>query len=349
MQVTVQVISQILNGQIEGDANAMITHPAKIEEATEGSICFLSSPKYEHYAYETLATALLVSHDFKPQKPIKPTLIRVNDVRESVAILLEQFAQQRKTQSKNTQSLASIEESASIGVNTTIGAFTVIHANAIIGNNCRLHEQVFIGENVIIGNNVELFTGVKIMRDCVIGNNCVIHPNTVIGSDGFGFAPKSDGSYQKVPQVGNVVIGNNVEIGANTVIDRATMGSTVLKDGVKLDNLIQIAHNVEVGKNTVIAAQTGVAGSVKIGESCMIGGQVGIAGHLTIADRTQIQAQSGIASSIKKTDTALYGSPAFNYSDYVRSHIVFRTLPLMEKRLRSLERMIRDFNEIKEN
>lgn len=348
MKVTAKAISQILNGVIEGNPDVVITHPAKIEEGTQGSICFLANPKYENYAYVTKASVLLVSKDFEAQKPISATLIRVEDVRQSVAVLLQQFAQYQKQTPKssdNTKITSGVDENATIGENTTVGLFTIVRAGATIGENCTLHEQVFVGENVKIGNNVELFTGVKIMHNCVIGDNCVIHPNTVIGSDGFGYAPQKDGSFEKVPQIGNVVIGNNVEIGANTVIDRATMGSTVIKDGVKLDNLIQIAHNVEVDENTVIAAQAGVAGSVKIGKNCMIGGQVGIAGHLSIADQTKIQAQSGIAGSIKKPDTAVYGSPAFNYNEYVRSHIVFRSLPRMEKRLRALERMVREMSE----
>lgn len=348
MKVTAQAICQILNGEIEGNPEVIITHPSKIEEGEEGSICFLANPKYENYAYTTKASALLVSKDFEAQESISATLIRVDDVRQSVAILLQQFSQYQKQTPKNandTNITSGVDKNATIGQNTTIGLFTIVRAGSIIGDNCTLHEQVFIGENVKIGNNVELFTGVKIMHNCVIGDNCVIHPNTVIGSDGFGYAPQKDGSFQKVPQIGNVVIGNDVEIGANTVIDRATMGSTVIKNGVKLDNLIQIAHNVEVGENTAIAAQAGVAGSVKIGKNCMIGGQVGIAGHLMIADETKIQAQSGIAGSIKKPNTAVYGSPAFNYNEYVRSHIVFRSLPRMEKRLRALERMVREMSE----
>lgn len=353
MKITAQAISQILNGEIEGNPEVIITHPAKIEEGTNGSICFLANPKYENYAYTTKASVLLVSKDFEAQKPIAATLIRVNDVRQSVAILLHQFSQYQKQTPKsadsNSKIASGIDKNATIGKNTTIGLFTIVRAGATIGSNCTLHEQVFIGDNVKIGNNVELFTGVKIMHNCVIGDNCVIHPNTVIGSDGFGYAPQEDGSFKKVPQIGNVVIGDNVEIGSNTVIDRATMGSTVIKDGVKLDNLIQIAHNVEIDENTAIAAQAGIAGSAKIGKNCMIGGQVGIAGHLSIADRTKIQAQSGIAGSIKKANTAVYGSPAFSYNDYVRSHIIFRNLPRMEKRLRTLERMVREISENEED
>lgn len=353
MKVTVQTLAQLLHGEIEGKSDVVVTHPAKIEEGTEGAICFLDNPKYENYAYTTQASVLLVSKDFRSKKTIQPTLIRVSNVRQSVAILLQHFSEYQKQQPKSTTSnseiTSGVDETASIGANTTIGLFTVVRAGATIGNDCILHEQVFIGENVKIGNNVELFTGVKIMHNCVIGDNCVIHPNSVIGSDGFGYAPQKDGSFKKVPQIGNVVIGNHVEIGSNTVIDRATMGSTIIRDGVKLDNLIQIAHNVEVGENTAIAAQAGIAGSAKIGKNCMIGGQVGMAGHISIADRTKVQAQSGVGANVKKTDTALYGSPAFKYNDYVRSHIVFRSLPQMEKRLRTLERIIREISENSED
>jgi UDP-3-O-[3-hydroxymyristoyl] glucosamine N-acyltransferase len=347
MKVTAKAIAQLLNGEIQGNPDVILTHPAKIEEATIGSICFLADAKYEHYAYTTAASALLVSKEFQVARPITATLIRVSNVRQSVAILLQEFSQYQKTTPKDTQNLAVIDESATIGEGVNVGAFTVIRPKATIGNNCTFHEQVFIGDNVKIGNNVELYAGVKIMNDCVVGDNCVFHANAVIGSDGFGFVPNEEGIYQKIPQIGNVVIGNDVEIGANTVVDRATMGSTVIRDGVKLDNLIQIAHNVEIDKNTVIAAQTGIAGSAKIGKNCMIGGQVGIAGHLTIADGTRIQAQSGIGKNIKKTNTAVYGTPAFDYGDFVRSHILFKNLPRTEQRIRELEQLVKQLLENK--
>jgi UDP-3-O-[3-hydroxymyristoyl] glucosamine N-acyltransferase len=347
MKVTAKAIAQLLNGEIQGNPDVILTHPAKIEEATIGSICFLADAKYEHYAYTTAASALLVSKEFQVERPITATLIRVSNVRQSVAILLQEFSQYQKTTPKDTQNLAVIDESATIGEGVNVGAFTVIRPKATIGNNCTFHEQVFIGDNVKIGNNVELYAGVKIMNDCVVGDNCVFHANAVIGSDGFGFVPNEEGIYQKIPQIGNVVIGNDVEIGANTVVDRATMGSTVIRDGVKLDNLIQIAHNVEIDKNTVIAAQTGIAGSAKIGKNCMIGGQVGIAGHLTIADGTRIQAQSGIGKNIKKTNTAVYGTPAFDYGDFVRSHILFKNLPRTEQRIRELEQLVKQLLENK--
>jgi UDP-3-O-[3-hydroxymyristoyl] glucosamine N-acyltransferase len=340
MEVTAKAISQILNGTIEGDPNVRITHPAKIEAASSGAICFLSNPKYEAFAYDTKASAILVSEDFAPQRPIPATLIRVKDVRMAITMLLQQFGQQPEVVAPTSEVMTFVSPDAKVGSSTTIGAFTVIRAGAVVGEGCQLHEQVFIGDKVRVGNNCTIYPGVKIMFDCVIGDNCVLHANVVIGSDGFGFLPQADGSYKKVPQIGNVVIGNDVEIGANTVIDRATMGSTVIKDGVKLDNLIQIAHNVEIDENTAIAAQTGIAGSAKIGKSCMIGGQVGIAGHIKIADGTRIQAQSGVGTNITTPNTALYGSPAFGYHNFLRSQVLFKKLPLMEKRLQALEKML---------
>jgi len=342
MQVTAQVICQLLNGTIEGNPDVIITHPAKIEEGAEGSICFLANPKYEQYAYESKASALLVSETFEAKGAIAATLIRVKDVRQSVTILLQQFSQYQAANAPKNKDLALIDATVNIPSSTSIGAFVVIKENAKIGDNCIFHEQVYIGKNVSIGNNVVLQSGVKIMHECKLGDNITIHANTVIGSDGFGFLPQEDGTFKKVPQIGNVIIENNVEIGANTVIDRATMGSTIIKQGVKLDNLIQVAHNVVVGKNTVIAAQTGIAGSAKIGENCMIGGQVGMAGHISIANKTKIQAQSGIGKNIKKEGTAVYGSPAFNYGDFVRSHVVFKNLPTVEKRLRALENLVKE-------
>jgi UDP-3-O-[3-hydroxymyristoyl] glucosamine N-acyltransferase len=345
MQVTAQAICQILNGTVEGDPNVVITHPAKIEEGTEGSICFLANPKYEAFAYDSKASALLVSDDFVAKKPIAATLIRVKDVRQSVAILLQQFSQYQQSKTPQNRDLAFIDDTAEVPSSTSVGAYVVIKENAQIGENCIFHEQVYIGKNVKVGNNVVLYAGVKIMHDCVIGDNSFIHSNTVIGSDGFGFLPQADGTFKKVPQIGNVIIEDNVEIGANTVVDRATMGSTIIKKGVKLDNLIQIAHNVVIDENTVIAAQTGIAGSTKIGKNCMIGGQVGIAGHISINDGTKIQAQSGVGKTIRKPDVVLYGSPAFNYSEFMRSQVLFKNLPSMEKRLRELENLVKQLSQ----
>lgn len=338
--VAAKDIAQLVGGIIEGNPDVLINKPAKIEEADGNSITFLSNPKYEKYVYQSDAGAILVSNEFVPTSPIAATLIRVNDVYATVAFLLDFFGKiTSPTSNSSISKVCSIAESAKIGENCSIGDFTVVSQNAMIGDDSKISPQVFIGQNVIIGKNCVIQAGVKIYHDCVIGDNCILHANIVIGSDGFGFAPQADGTYKKVAQIGNVVIGNDVEIGANTTIDRATMGSTLISNGVKLDNLIQIAHNVEIGENTVIASQTGVAGSTKIGKNCMIGGQVGFAGHIQIADGTKIQAQSGIASTIKEPNTALFGSPAIAYSDFIRSFTVFKKLPDLSKRLDKLEKL----------
>ncbi len=339
MQATVQQIADLVKGIVEGDATLPINRPSKIEEGGEGSITFLGNAKYEHFAYTTTASAMLVAKDFQPARPLIPTLIYVENVYESIAILLERFGAQTESFT-GISAQAIIHESAIIGENTAIDALAIIKEGAKIGKNCRIHPHTYIGAEVQLGNNCTIYPGVKIYHACVLGDNCVIHANTVIGADGFGFAPQEDGSYKKVAQIGNVVIEDDVEIGANSAIDRATMGSTYIRKGVKLDNLIQIGHNVEIGENTVIAAQTGVAGSTKIGKNCMIGGQVGFVGHLNIADGTKIQAQSGIASHVKTPDTSLFGYPAIGYRDYVKSYAVFKQLPDINKRLRALEKKL---------
>lgn len=330
-------LAAILQGKVEGNPEVSVNRPSKIEEAEAGSIAFLGNLKYEHYAYTTKASILLVSNDFAPSQPIEATLIRVADVYASVAILLEKFGQAQQPTQIEISSKASIHSKATIGAQSAIGDFSMIEENATIGSNSIIYGQVFIGKNAKIGNNVVLYPGVKIYQDCEIGDNCILHSNVVIGSDGFGFAPNADGTFKKVPQIGNVIIENDVEIGSNTTIDRATMGSTIIRSGVKLDNLIQIAHNVEIGKNTVVAAQAGIAGSTKIGENCMIGGQVGIVGHIKIADGTKIQAQSGVAASITEPKTAVYGSPAIGYSQFLRAFAVFKQLPEVLKRIQNLE------------
>ncbi len=338
MQVTAAQLAHILGGNVEGNSEVSVNRPAKIEEAEVGTIAFLGNLKYEHYAYSTKASILLVSNDFQPSQTISATMIRVADVYASVAVLLEKFGQAQQATNIEISAKASIHASAKIGEQTAVADFSVIEENVIIGSKSIIYPQVYLGKNVKIGNNVTLYPGVRIYQDCEIGDNCILHANVVIGSDGFGFVPTEDGSFKKVPQIGNVLIEQNVEIGANTVIDRATMGSTIIREGVKLDNLIQIAHNVEVGRNTVIASQTGIAGSTKIGENCMIGGQVGIVGHIKIADRTKIQAQSGIAAAITEPNTAVYGSPAIAYSSFLRSFAVFKQLPDVLRRLSVLEK-----------
>ncbi len=339
MKITAKELSQLLNGTVEGNPDVEVFGPSKIEEGKPGTISFLSNRKYESYAYTTASSILLVAKNFKPSQPINATLIRVEDVYASVAVLLEQFGQVVPAQ-KGVDEQAFVNSSATLAEDVSIGKFTIVSNNATIDTGSILYPQVFIDENVKIGKNCILYPGVKVYRDCEIGDDCILHANVVIGSDGFGFAPQEDGTFKKVPQIGNVIIENQVEIGANTVIDRATMGSTVIKAGAKLDNLIQIAHNVEVGENTAIAAQAGIAGSTKIGKNCLIGGQAGFVGHITIADGTKVQAQSGINKAIKEEGTAIYGSPAMPYTDYLRSYAVFRRLPDLSRQISDLKKEI---------
>lgn len=342
MQVSAQAIANLINGTVEGDPDVQVTRPSRIETGGEGSISFLADGKYEQYAYTTTASVLLVQTGFKPTQPIQATLIRVQDVRGAVAQLLEYFNQREQISPKGVSEQAFVHPTAAISTDVTLGKYSVVEEKAQIGKSCVIYDQVYIGKNVRIGDGVILHPGVKIYQNCVVGNNCIIHANAVIGSDGFGFVPREDGSYQKIIHVGNVVLEDNVEIGSNTTIDRATMDSTIIRAGAKLDNLIQIGHNVEIGENTVIAAQTGVAGSTKIGKNCQIGGQVGFAGHLKIADGTRIQAQSGIGSHITEPNSAFFGSPAIAYTDYVRSYSVFKKLPELYKTIHKLEQRLKE-------
>lgn len=337
MNIAVKDIAALVGGTIEGDPELLINRPSKIEEGGVGSISFLGNSKYESFAYSTTASALIVQQEFHPRAAIQATLIRVSDVYAAVALLLEHFNPATDLLT-GISPQAVVDPTAAIGPLVFLDHFAVIGPGAVVGAGSKIHAQVYIGRNVRIGEHCILHPGVKIMHDCVVGNNCIIHANTVIGSDGFGFAPLADGSFKKIPQLGNVEIADGVEIGSNCTIDRASMGSTRIGTGVKLDNLIQIAHNVEIGSHTVIAAQTGVAGSTKIGKNCLIGGQVGLVGHIAIADGTKIQAQSGIASSIPEPNQSFFGSPAMEYGQFVRSHILFKQLPLLEKRLAALEK-----------
>jgi len=337
MKLTAKEIATYLNGRVVGNEEAIITHPGKIEQATQGAITFLSNQKYEAYIYETKATVVLVSEDFKASQKLKPTLIRVKDVYSSIAQFL-QFYEQSFHPAQDISTLSFIHATVQLGENPNVGDFTSIQKEVTIGDNCRIYPQVFIGAGVSIGKNVIIYPGVKVYHNCQIGDNCIIQANAVIGSDGFGFAPQPDGTYEKIPQVGIVILEDNVEIGANTVIDRATMGQTIIKKGTKLDNLIQVAHNVTVGENTVIAAQTGIAGSTKIGNECQIGGQAGFVGHIEVADKVRVQAQSGVATSIKKEGSKVYGYPALSYQEYLRAYALFRQLPEIEKRIRKLEK-----------
>lgn len=341
MEFTAGQIADLLGGTIEGDANAKVNRLAKIEEGEPGSLTFLANKKYEEYIYKTHASLVVVNNSFVPEFPLTTTLIRVEDAYKSFAVLLDTYNKiaQNKVGKENPYTIAS---TAKIGANPYIGSFVYIGDNSVIGDNVKLYPGVYIGDNVTVGSNTTLFAGVKVYSESRIGSNCRIHSGVVIGGDGFGFAPQDDTNYVKVAQIGNVIIEDHVEIGSNTTIDRATLGSTIIRKGVKLDNLIQVAHNVEIGEHTVIAAQTGIAGSTKIGRFCMIGGQVGIVGHLIIADKVKIAAQSGIGGSITKEGEVVQGSPAFGIGDYKKSYVGFRKLPEILARLEELEKQIKD-------
>ena len=343
MEFKASMIAGFLHGEVEGNPDIAVSTFAKIEEGHPGALSFLANPKYEKYLYETDSSIVIVNKSQKLEHPVKCTLIRVDDAYQSFASLLDlyQSAQQEKIGREEPVFVAS---TAKLGENIFLGAFAYVADNAVIGNNVKIYPQVFVGENVIIGDNTVLYPGVKIYHDCKVGNDCVIHSGVVIGADGFGFAPQTDTDFKKVPQIGNVVIEDRVEIGANTCIDRATMGSTILRKGVKLDNLIQIAHNVEIGENTVVAAQTGISGSCKIGKNCMFAGQVGLAGHISIADGVKIGAQSGLNASIKKPGSTLLGSPVMDYQDCLKSYVLTRRLPDLKKRIDELEREVKRLN-----
>ncbi|EJL63368.1 UDP-3-O-(3-hydroxymyristoyl)glucosamine N-acyltransferase [Flavobacterium sp. CF136] len=338
MKFTAEQIAGILEGEVVGNPNAEVFRLSKIEEGEEGSLTFLANPKYINHIYTTRASVTIVNDSFIPESEITTTLIKVEDAYVSFSKLLE-FYNQVKLNKSGIEPQTFISEGTKYGENLYLGSFSYIGQNVVLGNNVKIYPNSFIGDNVVIGDNVYIFAGAKIYSETIIGNNCTIHSGTIIGADGFGFAPNEEGEYNKVPQIGNVIIEDNVDIGANTTIDRATLGSTIIRKGVKLDNQIQIAHNVEIGKNTVIAAQTGVAGSTKIGENCMIGGQVGIAGHLTIGNNVRLQAQSGVARNIKD-DEILQGSPTFGYSDFSKSYVHFKNLPKIVAELEELKKQI---------
>ncbi len=333
------MIAGILNGTVEGDPETKLNTVARIEEGNAGALTFLSNPRYEPFVYTTGASAILVNKDFKPSKKVAATLIRVDNPYQALASLLAWYEQARPAK-KGIHPSAVIDETATMGEDLFIGAHAVISENAVIGDGCSIHPQVFIGENVTIGKNCTLHPGVKVYRDCVIGNDCIVHAGAVIGADGFGFAPVTDANYMKIPQIGNVIIEDTVEIGSNTCIDRATMGSTIIRKGVKLDNLIQVGHNVEIGENTVIAAQSGLAGSTRVGRNCMFGGQVGLAGHLSIADGCKIGAQSGVMSTISEENTTLLGYPATESKQFLKSVVYIRKLPELSSRLDALTKTV---------
>ena len=341
MKFTAEQIAAALNGVVEGNPKVEVSTLSKIEEGIPGSLSFLANPKYTHYIFSTEADIVIVNDDFKPSKPVQPTLIRVKDAYTAFTGLLEMY-QLAKNNKTGISKRASIADSAKLGKDVYIGDFVVIGEDTVIGDNTKIYANSCLGDHCNIGNNTTLFYGVKIYDECVVGSRCTLHAGVTIGADGFGFAPQDGGDFKKIPQIGNVVIEDDVEIGTNTTIDRATLGSTLIRKGVKLDNLIQIAHNVEIGENTVIAAQTGIAGSTKIGKNCMFGGQVGITGHITIADGVKISAQSGIGKSIKKPGSIMEGSPAFPLSEFMRSYVNFKNLDRLVKRVRYLEQKIKD-------
>jgi len=345
MEFSAKTIADFLEGKIDGDASVTVTNVSKIEDGKPGTLTFLANPKYTHYIYTTKSSIIIVYDNFVPEMKISATLIRVSNPYNSFASLLELY-KNSKSQKTGIDSLSSIEKDSEIGIDVYVGAFSVISNMCKIGDNVKIFPQVYIGDNVKIGNNSVLYAGVKIYSDCVIGENCIIHSGAVIGSDGFGFAPQENNIYKKIPQVGNVVIEDNVEIGANTTIDRATMGSTIIRKGVKLDNLIQVAHNVEIGENTVIAAQSGISGSTILGKDLMVGGQVGFAGHIKIADNVKIGAQSGINSNVNKKGEILFGSPAFELKKYQKSSVVFKNLPEMRIKIMEMEKEINELKKL---
>lgn len=327
MEVTAERIAQHFSGEIIGDPQVKVSSVAKIESGKSGNICFLANPKYEKYLYTSKASIVIINKEFKPEKPVEPTLILVDNAYTAVASLLDLLNALKKEKRSGKSLLSYRAFSSKIGKGVFIGRFSYVGSKSVVGDGTQIYPQVYVGNNVTLGKNVVLYPGVKIYDGCSIGDDCILHANVVIGSDGFGFAPTEDGSYKKIPQTGNVILEENVEIGANTVIDRATMGSTIIRKGVKLDNLIQIAHNVEIGENTVMAAQCGVAGSAKVGKECMFGGQVGVAGHIAVADKVHVGAQAGIAGNVKEEGAVLLGSPAINAKEYMKAYAIFRKMP----------------------
>ena len=338
MEFSANQIASLVNGVVDGDGEVKVSTFAKIEEGRSGAISFLANPKYTQYIYSTESSIVLVSKDFIPEQPVKATLIKVEDPYSTVAMLLDMVSKMTAPQLSGIEQPAYIDSSVAVPDDAYVGAFAYIGKNVKLGKNVKIYPQSYIGQNVVIGDNTIIYPGVKIYHNCKIGNNCILHSGVVVGADGFGFAPV-DGHYNKIPQIGNVEIADNVELGANTTIDRATMGSTRIGQGVKLDNLIQIAHNVEVGDNTVMAAQVGVAGSTKIGANCMIGGQVGFAGHISVGDNVVIGAQSGIPSNVK-SDSRLMGYPATDAKDFARQIVYIKNLGKLNERVNSIEKSL---------
>lgn len=348
MQFTAAQIAMLIQGNVEGDPGAKVNSFGKIEEAKAGQLSFLANPKYEDHLYTSGASIIIINNSLELKQPVQATLIKVPDAYSAFAQLLTAYQDMMSKQLQGIQEPSFIAGSAKLGENVFVGAFSYIGENVQIGNNVKIHPQVYIGNDVKIGEGTIIHPGVKIYHQCLTGKHVTIHAGSVIGSDGFGFAPQQDGTYKKIPQIGNVVIGDHVEIGSNCSIDRATIGSTVIHAGAKLDNLIQIAHNVEIGSFTVIAAQSGVSGSTKIGKNVMIGGQAGIVGHISIADGARINAQSGVTKSIKEPNYAVSGSPAYEYAATLRAQAIQRSLPELEKRISELEKIIQQLHAMKE-
>lgn len=343
MQFTAEMIAGMLNGEIVGDKNAAVSTVSSIDGGKAGSLAYLTNPKYEQYIYTTEASIVLVDKTFEPKEEVKATLIKVENVGECVLNLLEMYNATRP-QKSGISKMASINEGASVGDGCYIGDFAVVERGAKLGNKVQIYPQCYIGDNVEIGEGTKLYPGVKIYEGCKIGRNCIIHAGAVIGADGFGFAPKADGTFAKIPQLGNVIIEDNVEIGANTCVDRAKTDSTIIRSGVKLDNLIQVGHNVQIGSNTVMSAQVGIAGTTKIGSNCFVGGQVGFADHIVVGNGCKIGSQSGIDKGVADGETR-FGSPALPGIQYHRSFAVFRNLPEMATKLRELEKRINTIEE----
>ena len=338
MKFTAEQIAGILEGEVVGNPNAEVSTLSKIEEGTKGSLTFLSNPKYLNFIYSTQASVTIVNRNFVIEGSITTTLIKVDDAYGAFAKVLTFYSQAKIDSKKGIEQPVFMSDDLKYGPDLYVGSFTYIGKNVTLGKNVKIYPNCYIGDNVTIGDNMLMHAGVRIYSDISIGNNCCLHSGVIIGADGFGFAPNSDNSYDKIPQIGNVIIENDVEIGAGTTVDRATMGSTIIRNGVKLDNQIQIAHNVEIGENTVIAAQTGVAGSTKIGKHCTIGGQVGISGHIVIGNNVRIQAQSGVTKNLKD-DEIVQGTPSFNYNDFSKSYVHFKNLPKMVIELNELRKI----------
>ncbi len=346
MKFKAEEIALYLKGEVVGDPEVTVSNVSKIEEGKEGTLAFLANPKYENFLYTSDASIVLVNKDFVPREPVKATLIKVNDAYQAFAALLDLYMQARESLKSGVEQPSFIHQSSELGQNCWVAAFAYIGRNVRIGEHVKIYPHVYVGDNVTIGDGTILYSGVKVYDDTVIGRRCILHSGAVVGSDGFGFAPQKDGSYKKIPQIGNVILEDDVEIGANTTIDCGTMGSTILRKGVKLDNLIMIAHNCEVGDHTVMAALTGLAGTSKVGKYCKFAGQVGLAGHLTIGDNVQIGAQSGVSKNVKSNEIIL-GSPAFDYKQAIRMYTVLRNLPQLRQEVIDLQKEVRKLKDRK--